>query len=102
MENRNLSTSLSYCFRTAIGLHFTCLCVLFFGIQNTLLGAQHCIASTPLTLLIVFVAVLFVADMVTRKDEGRKRSKLIDGAVGSVWVAIVVFLFMNSLGAGTW
>ena len=102
MEQRNLNTVVSRAFRTAVAVHFACLFVLFFVMRWTLVGAPHYVVAVILTVLMGVIAVLFVADMVTRGDESRGRAKLLDGIVGCIWFAVVGFLLMNSLRAGMW
>jgi hypothetical protein len=102
MENRNLNTVISYGFRTAVALHFVSLSVLTFGTRKAFVGFQHHVVAVVLTLLMAIIVVLFVADMVTRKDESRAYSKLVDVTVGSVWFAIAGFLVVNSVRAGMW
>ena len=102
MENRNLNTVISYGFRSAVGVHFVWLGVLTFGMRKTLVGFQHHVVAVVLTLLMAIIVMLFVAAMVTRKDDSRTYSKLVDVAVGCVWFAIVGFLVMNSVRAGMW
>jgi ABC-type Na+ efflux pump permease subunit len=102
METRNTNTVISYGFRTAVGVHFVCLCVLTFGMSKTLIGFSHHAVALVLTTLMAIIGVLFVGDMATRKDERREHSKLVDVVVGCVWLAIVGFLVMNSLRAGMW
>jgi hypothetical protein len=43
------------------------------------------------------VAVLFVADMVTRREETRSYSKALDAAVGTLWFVFVAWLVLLSL-----
>jgi hypothetical protein len=102
VSNRNLNTVVSKGFRMAVGTHLACLCVLFFGMKNTLLGLWHSVAAVILTALVGSIVVLFVIDMVTREDESRRLSKLIDGVIAIGWLAVVVPLFLNSWHSGIW
>ncbi len=101
MDRVGTNTVVSYAFRSAIGAHFASLYVLIFGLKNTLFSAQHYAVAVALTILMAIIGVLFVVDMATRTDAGRGRSKLIDGVLGLIWLAVVVFLSVNSIRAGT-
>jgi uncharacterized membrane protein len=100
MRTQNLNTVFSYGFRAAVGAHFACLCVLFFVLRNTLAGAQHYAVAVALSILIVAIVILFAADMMTRTNETRHKSKFVDGVIGLIWLATVGLLLMNSLRAG--
>ncbi len=97
---RNLNTAISYAFRTAVAVHFACLFVLFFVLRWSLVAVR--IVPAVLSILMAVVGVLFVADMATRKDEGRGQSKLVDAIIGCVWFVVVAFLLMNSCRTGIW
>ncbi len=97
-----LNTIISYAVRTAVGVHFACLYVLTFGLTYTLAGLNHYVAAVALTILMAAIVVLFVVDIMTRRDEKRSHSKLIDTVIGSAWVVVVGFLLLNNVRSGLW
>jgi uncharacterized SAM-binding protein YcdF (DUF218 family) len=102
VKRRDLNAIMSYLFRAAVGVHLGCPYVLIFVLPYTFIGLQHLVVAIVLTILMVAIAVLFVADMVTRKREGRVYSKLVDAGIGSAWIAVVGFLLLNNLRSGIW
>jgi uncharacterized membrane protein len=97
---RNLNTAFSYGFRSAVALHFASLFVLIFMLEDTLVGFRHHVVAVALSILMAVVAVLFMADMVTQKAEGREQAKVIDVILACTWFALVGYLVINSLRAG--
>jgi hypothetical protein len=89
-------------FRVAVAAHFVCLYVLTFGMRRTLLGPVHYFAAAMLNLLMAIIVVLFTADMLTTKAESRRSPRIVDGALGLVWITIVGLLLSNNLRTGIW
>ena len=100
MVKIDTNTVVSYAFRSAVGAHFTSLFGLIFVSKTTLVGEQYRIVAVVLSILMAMIALLFVADMATRIEAERKHAKLIDGVLGLIWLAVVVFLSVNSIRAG--
>jgi hypothetical protein len=99
---RNVNKWVSNTFRILVGIHLAALCVLTFGLKDTLFGFWHTIVAIGLTILMVSIAALFIWDMATPNDASRKSAKLIDGLIGAGWLALVGFLILNSERAGFW
>lgn len=93
---------MSTTFRIAVAAHLACLYILTFEVKNTLFGFWHNVVAAILTTLMGLIVVLFTVDMATREDRSRKLSKLIDGIIGAVWLAVMVPLVLNSYRAGVW
>jgi hypothetical protein len=100
MTQRTLNTVVSRAFRAAVGIHFACLFLLFFVLPYTLFGLWHFVVGVLLTALMLAILALFITDMVTKQDKQLRFSKLTDGVIGAVWIAVVLPLLMNSIRAG--
>ena len=96
-QSRSLNTLFSYAFRASVAVHILSLGVLFFVLRNTFVGLPHVLIEIALTVMMALVAVLFVADMVTRRAETRSYSKAFDAVVGGLWCAFVTWLILLSL-----
>ena len=99
---QNANTSASYGFRVLVIVHLVCLYVLTFGMKNTLYGHSHNVLAIALTVLMTGIVALFVTDMLTRKETSRKFAKLVDGALGGAWLALMGFLLLQNLRSGIW
>ena|ERR1039458_2599607 len=99
---QNTNTVVSYAFRALVVVHLFCLYVLIFGMRTTLFGFEHFFVAVALTVLMTAIVALLVVDMMTRKEPARKLSKVIDGALGSGWLALMAFLFLQNLRSGIW
>ena len=64
------------------------------------MGFRHHVVAVALTILMGVIAVLFMADMVTEKAEGREQAKVIDVILACTWFALVGYLVITSLRAG--
>lgn len=95
---RNINTMVSYSLRSFVALHI-CLVGLLFLIDKP----SNPPSSSVLVLtagLVFIVFTLLIADWVTRKDQARRFSKLIDSVIAVSWLVGIGAIVLYSLGMG--
>jgi len=96
---KNINTMISYSLRLVVVLHAS-LFVLLFALQRLPIpGANFALIVTAVLTFIILM--LLMADWMTRKDETRKFSKLLDSIVGLGWLVTILTLILRSLSMGT-
>jgi hypothetical protein len=96
---KNINTTISYSLRFVVVLHAGIFVLLFVLQRPQVPGANSALILSAVLMFIVLA--LLIADWMTRKDETRKFSKLLDSIIGLGWLVTILTLVLRSLSMGT-
>jgi uncharacterized membrane protein len=95
----NMNTMFSYSLRFVVVLHATLLGLLFAFQKSPVPGGSSFLKVSAT--LVIIILVLLIADWVTRKEQARRFSKLIDSIIGVGWLLAILVAVLRSLSMGT-